>query len=102
MIIILDSGRCILGETVFLDSNDFKSVDKSEINGVMRECICVTNRDKIFNIDSLLKLFELLEVVSAYVLALDFSLCRVCVDRGSTVSIKTTFKGTNDGTVGVV
>jgi hypothetical protein len=74
-------------------------VDKSEINGIMRECNCVTNWDKIFDIDSLLELFELLEVTSAYVLALDFSLCRVCVDRDFTVTGKIIFEGTNGGQV---
>jgi hypothetical protein len=60
----------------------------------MRECNCVTNRDKIFDIDSLLELFALLEFASVYVSALDFSLCRMYMDWGSTVTGKTTFKDT--------
>jgi len=60
-----------------LDSNEFKSVDKSEINGVMREFNCATNWDKILDIVSLLELFKLLDVASAYVLALGFSLYRL-------------------------
>lgn len=78
------------------------SVDKSEISGVMRELSCVTNWDKILDIGSKIKLFELLEVASAYVLALDFFLSRVCTDGGSAVTGKITFEGTNRGTSGVV
>jgi len=50
---------------VFLESNVFNREDKREINGVMRELNCVINWDKILELGSEFKLFELPTVASA-------------------------------------
>jgi hypothetical protein len=50
---------------VFLGSIVFRRADNSENNGVMRAFSCEKNCEKIFEMESLFKLFELHEVASA-------------------------------------
>lgn len=59
-------------DMVFLESIVFKSVDKRQMNEVMREFSCATNWGIIFEVGYVFKFFKFPIVVSTYAFVLSF------------------------------